>query len=179
MEIRGFEPSDAQAVGRIDTGTIVDSIAVISGEPRSFTWTARPLAAAKKKGHDVGAYLQQEPRPWSRAVVAVRQSRIVGFAAFGLQQWNRRLILWHMYVDHAARRLGVGKALLEAAIDDPLAQDARHIWLETQDDNVPAIAAYEHLGFELVGIDTSLYSDAPDGDIAVFMRRTLQPSSAT
>lgn len=111
--------------------------------------------------------------------MAVRRSRIIGFAAFGLQQWNRRLILWHMYVDHPARRLGVGRALLEAVIGDPLAQDARHIWLETQDDNVPAITAYEHLGFELVGIDTSLYSDAPDGDIAVFMRRTLQPTSAT
>ncbi len=41
---------------------------------------------------------------------------------------------------------------------------AQHLWLETQTDNVPAIRAYERMGFRLVGLDQTQYGDRPGAD---------------
>ena len=54
----------------------------------------------------------------------------------------------------------------------------RTLWVmvcETQSTNVPAIEFYRKVGFEVEGIDLSYYSndDAPDGEVANFMKRKL------
>jgi ribosomal protein S18 acetylase RimI-like enzyme len=47
-------------------------------------------------------------------------------------------------------------------------------WLETSNVNLPAVRAYERLGFRLCGLDTSLYEGTPaEGEVALFLCRLL------
>jgi len=49
----------------------------------------------------------------------------------------------------------------------------RQLWLEIQNVNIAAVRAYRALGFQLVGLDTSLY----DGDVAHETAFTLHGQS--
>lgn len=57
-------------------------------------------------------------------------------------------ILCDLYVSSAARRLSVGKKLMEAAKEFAIENNAKGIALETGQNNVNAQALYESLGYE-------------------------------
>lgn len=78
-----------------------------------------------------------------------------------------------MYVNGTARGQGVGTALLHAVLSSERAKHAQQVWLETQADNVPAIRAYERMGFRVVGLDQTLYGDQAEADTAVFMSQPV------
>jgi GNAT superfamily N-acetyltransferase len=79
---------------------------------------------------------------------------------------------WHNYawiddflVDVHFRRHGVGRALMQKAVDWTRARNLPGIMLETQDVNVQACQFYENFGFGLYGFDTHLYKGFnPDTD---------------
>ena len=73
-------------------------------------------------------------------------------------------------VTPAARRLGVGRALVEAAAGLAGTQAATSLFLEVAHDNVPALALYAAAGFERVGLRKGYYLSGAD---AVVMRRAL------
>lgn len=73
-------------------------------------------------------------------------------------------------VTPAARRLGVGRALVEAAAGLAATQAAACLFLEVAHDNVPALALYAAAGFERVGLRKGYYLSGAD---AVVMRRAL------
>ncbi|MET0523066.1 MAG: GNAT family N-acetyltransferase [Jiangellaceae bacterium] len=175
MLIRPYDVSDRDSVAAMDVETEVNSIAVLQFTEDRFTWRASPLGVPRRKHHDLAEYLDEDPRSWSDGLVAVLDDVVVGFAASALSPWNGRLILQHMYVDSRARGCGLGKALLHAVFASDQAQDAQHAWLETQLDNVPAIRAYERMGFRIVGLDQTLYGDLAQTDTAVFMSQPLAP----
>ena len=47
-----------------------------------------------------------------------------------------------------ARRRGLGRALMEAAIDRARSRGVRRLWLEVLEQNAPAVQLYRQLGFE-------------------------------
>lgn len=61
----------------------------------------------------------------------------------------RSWILNDLFVVEGARRLGVGRLLMQAASDLAITTGARSINLETQVDNRTAQALYESLGYEV------------------------------
>src|SRR5205085_249552 len=69
--------------------------------------------------------------------VASDAGEVVGVAAMGLQVWNRRADLRHLYVGRVARRRGIGRALVEAAA--ARRRGARRLWVETQTINDGAV----------------------------------------
>ncbi len=72
----------------------------------------------------------------------------VGFALVarrGTEAW-----IGGMGTSPAYREIGLGARTLTAAIDAAAATGVRAVWLEVLDDNAPAIALYERLGFERV-----------------------------
>jgi ribosomal protein S18 acetylase RimI-like enzyme len=83
--------------------------------------------------------------------------RICGFIAAGYHPWNRRLTIWHLYVDNAHRKKGIARLLVIRANDYGVSRGALNLWLETSSLNVPGVQAYRRLGFELCGLDTTLY----------------------
>jgi streptothricin acetyltransferase len=100
---------------------------------------------------------------------------LVGLTLCESRSWNRTLRIWEFHVAPAHRRHGIGRAMMQAVVQQAVAAGFRAIDLETQNTNVPAIAFYRAVGFELDGIDLSFYTntDAVDGEVAFFMRRKL------
>ena len=73
----------------------------------------------------------------------------------------------------AARRRGIGRALLEAALV-VVQPTAASMFLEVAADNPGAVALYEGAGFETVGRRAGYYGRPSDGSVdAIVMRRTL------
>lgn len=172
MEVRPYRLADRDAAGAIDAAQAVDTIALIDVRADSIAWSALP-STPRMKSHDLAEYLDDPAPPWSDGYVAEVDGRIVGFAAVGVESWNRRAVLWHLYVDRPSRGQGIARALLGVVVARARDLGARQVWLETQDSNVPAIAAYERLGFEIVGFDRSLYDDPSGAETAVFMSLRL------
>ena len=73
-------------------------------------------------------------------------------------------------VDRAARRLGVGRALLAAVVAEWREHGVRSAFLEVRTDNAPALALYAAAGFSQVGRRRSYYGDGTD---ALVMQLTL------
>lgn len=66
-------------------------------------------------------------------------------------------------VTPTARRQGLARRLVEQAVVRALALEAETLFLEVADDNVPAMALYRGLGFEIVGRRRGYYA-RPNGD---------------
>jgi GNAT superfamily N-acetyltransferase len=74
-----------------------------------------------------------------------------------IKHWNVYAWIDDFMVDINFRRRGVGRALMERAVDWAKARHLPGIVLETQDVNVSACQFYENFGFKLCGFDTYLY----------------------
>jgi ribosomal protein S18 acetylase RimI-like enzyme len=80
-----------------------------------------------------------------------------GGQAVGLLTASQRWTLWHagpcalieeLVVDEAARRQGIGRALIQAALDWAKVQGCSEVEVSTEPDNAHAQAFYRRLGFE-------------------------------
>jgi ribosomal protein S18 acetylase RimI-like enzyme len=75
----------------------------------------------------------------------------VGFAQlrFRPSVWTGTEDAWleDLFVDSEARRSGAGRALVEACVERARARGCRRIQLDANENNPPALALYESLGF--------------------------------
>lgn len=166
-------PDDAAAIEAIDTSFSTDVIFDVDATGDGFRLRERRLASPLTKRFPLDD-VRSEERPWSRGFVAENGGECVGFAAAGLEPWNKRLVLWHLYVQPSARGGGVGRQLVERVIDLARELGARHVWLETSNLNAPGVAAYRALGFTLTGIDVTLYDATPaESEVALFLSRPI------
>jgi ribosomal protein S18 acetylase RimI-like enzyme len=92
--------------------------------------------------------------------LAVLRFRLAIFTA-GLECY-----LAELYVTPAERGHGLGRALMEAAMDEARAQGADYMELGTSEDDVAARSLYESLGFVN-------REGGPDGPISYFYEREL------
>ncbi len=72
-----------------------------------------------------------------------------------------------------ARGRGLGRALLQAAINKAQAMGAQTMFLEVGADNPHALALYAGLGFAKVGTRKAYYSTASGGTDALVLRLSL------
>jgi ribosomal-protein-alanine N-acetyltransferase len=77
----------------------------------------------------------------------------------------------NLAVAPAARRHGVGAALLDAALSEAGKRGTRQVYLEVRESNVAARALYERWGFSVVGRRKRYYRH-PDED-ALLLRRAI------
>lgn len=164
-------PDDAAGIAALDTLVQTTNVLAASAGPQGIILRSVPQTVTKRFPLDD---LDDPERPWTTAWVVVDDAQIVGFAAVGFQAWNRRLVLWHFYVDASRRGQGLGRGLMDAVLADATAWDARHVWLETSNQNPPGVAAYQALGFTLSGLDLTLYDGTPsEGEFALFFSRSV------
>jgi ribosomal protein S18 acetylase RimI-like enzyme len=129
---------------------------------------APPLRKTFPLADDLGA-----ERAWRHGVVAEADGELVGFAAYTFQQWNQRAELWHLYVAPHMRGHAVGRQLVNEVVERARRAGMRCVWLETSNVAYPAIQFYRSLGFELCGLDTSLYAGEQTGEIALYFMLPL------
>jgi ribosomal protein S18 acetylase RimI-like enzyme len=96
-----------------------------------------------------------------------------GTPAAGIVQLRYRWSVWRaghdclledLFVDPGARRSGLGRALVQAAIERARARECRRIELDTAETNEAALALYRSAGFD---------NDAYEGGRALFLRLRL------
>jgi ribosomal protein S18 acetylase RimI-like enzyme len=83
-------------------------------------------------------------------------------------------LLWDLRVAPAARRLGVGRALLDRAEEWAWERGARWMRVETQQVNVPACRFYVARGFTLEHIRRGVYAELPH-EIQLLWAKHLAP----
>lgn len=125
-----------------DTGDLLRLIRALADyerEPEAVDATEESLAAALFC-----------PNPKVHAYVAEAEGRVVGMAVWFLSfsTWTGRhsLYLEDLFVEPAARRLGVGRALIRRLADRALALGCARMDWSVLDWNEPAMAFYRTLG---------------------------------
>jgi len=93
--------------------------------------------------------------------------------ACGYNQWNKRLVIWHFYVDRAERRKGFGRQLMDCALS-LVASGSKNGLGRNEQCDYPGVIAYQRLGFKLCGFDATLYQGTVnEGEFGLFLARYL------
>jgi ribosomal protein S18 acetylase RimI-like enzyme len=97
-------------------------------------------------GANHGAFLRD---PTTLALVAVEGGDVLG-SAWGLRQRHivgyTQVQLYGVHVVEAARRRGIGRALVSAFLEVVRGEGHAKMWLFTDEANLPARSLYESLG---------------------------------
>lgn len=122
-------------------------------------------------------------KPWTEAEIARLLENPAAFALISRDAAPQGFIMaWAAAGDSemltvavapAARRRGVGAALVTAAGVAALVRGAATMHLEVGADNAPARALYKKLGFTEAGRRPGYYASAAGPGDAIVMRRTL------
>lgn len=126
---------------------------------RGLRWTWRPPRIARALG-----------RSDAMGVVATIDALPAGFCLAGYGTDKLHVML--LGVDPDARRMGVGRRMIEWHERCALIAGLQRIELELRESNLAARRFYERLGFEVVARRRSYYQGRED---ALFMRRELSP----
>jgi len=150
-EVRGAGPDDAVSVGRLLHDFNLEFDEPTPGPER----LASRIEELLDEGHT--EVLLAGPGPDGLAVLRFRPA-----------VWSQALecYLAELYVAPPARGRGLGRALMEAAIELARGRGADHMDLGTGEQDVAARALYESLGF-------SNREGKPDGPINYFYEREL------
>jgi [ribosomal protein S18]-alanine N-acetyltransferase len=147
-------PEDAEVVVRPATSADLPALDRLQGLSTS---TRRGLARELARA-------EAEPRGDVVVLVAVRCGESVG-AAFGRLQVDDGHVI-DLAVAPAARRSGLGRALLRRLAAELRTRGARAITLEVRAGNLPALALYRGEGYVVEGRRPGYY---PDGEDALLL----------
>jgi ribosomal protein S18 acetylase RimI-like enzyme len=100
-------------------------------------------------------------------LVAELDGRSVGLAAWRLEGGGRRAEVTVLAVERDARRRGIRRALLDAAVEALRTSGVEYAWLVTTNDNLAALRLYQRFGWRLATLRPGAVDEA---------RRTLKPS---
>jgi len=164
---------DRSGVEAIDTSFETASIFDLVVGPRKLELVERTLEKPLTKRYSIGEVFAAWSR-WDHGWVAHEQDgEIRGFATVEHEQWHQRLNLWFLYIAPAWRRRGVGRALVERVEAHGREVGASHVWIETSNVNVPAVHAYERLGYALCGADSRFYGTYMPHETAIYLAKSL------
>jgi GNAT superfamily N-acetyltransferase len=151
FEVRRAEPADAEPIARLlhDFNREFDDF---TPGPTVLAERVRELLAAGEITVLLGG-----SEPHGLAVLRFRPSFWTGALDCYLEE---------LYVVPDRRRRGLGRALMEAAIDLARREGAARMDLGTSEDDVGARALYESLGFDN-------HEGKPDGPVNYFYEREL------
>lgn len=164
--------NDRAAVEAIDTSFETDVIFDVVTRERGIALEERPLPQPITKRYSIDEVFASWAS-WQRGWVAEVDGVIRGFATVEYVPWHQRLVLWFLYIEPAARRRGVGRALLAEVEQHGRQAGASQVWLETSNVNVPGVRAYERLGYALCGVDSLYYGAYMPGESAIYLAKSI------
>ena len=110
-------------------------------------------------------FLQELKVRCARSLLALVDERSVGYVIYWLLP--REGDIHNLAVHPACRRQGIGRALLQAVIDEARRSGSSRVTLEVRKSNEAAQKLYQSLGFIAQGVRKGYYSD--DGEDALTM----------
>ncbi len=159
---------------RLDTSFTTDMVYEVECLSNSFKLVLRVLETPLIKKYELD--LDSSEKEWDRILLAKSGNDLCGYLAYSYKNWNKRLCIWHFYVAPEHRKMGVGTILVDHLKRTGQIIGAKSIWVETNNLNYPAIQMYQKLGFNLCGLDTSLYAGTEgecSDEVAVFLSSSL------
>ena len=150
-DVRRAGAADAEAIGRLlhdfntEFGDITPGPQTLAERVRTLLGEGELTVLVGGPGPDGLALLRFRPAIWTSAL---------------------ECYLAELYVVPGRRGQGLGRALMEAAIEVARAEGADHMDLGTGEDDVAARALYESLGFDNTG-------GRPGGPVNYFYEREL------
>jgi ribosomal-protein-alanine N-acetyltransferase len=104
---------------------------------------------------------------WSRLLLAEEGpgGAVLGYIVYWLVHDEVHVL--NVATAVAARRRGVGRALMEAAEEDGRRRGARLSTLEVRRSNAPAIALYLSMGYRQVGVRPNYYAEEKEDAIVM------------
>jgi streptothricin acetyltransferase len=96
--------------------------------------------------------------------------RIVGVLDVEEREWNTTAWVWNLMLDEEVRGKGVGTRLIQRTTAWARKRSLRAVMLETQTNNLPACRFYVKMGFQLIGINETYYTnnDVQNNEVAIF-----------
>ena len=146
--------------------TLDDLDAIMELETSTFTsdaWSRGTMRAELGSRH--GYYLVAEEVPGHP------DAAIAGYAGLLAPAGSGQADIQTIAVAPAARRRGLGRALMVALLDEARARRTTEVFLEVRADNPDAQALYTSLGFEQIAVRPQYYQ--PDGVDAHIMKAEL------
>lgn len=101
----------------------------------------------------------------SRCIVAVEDDTVIGFLAFEQVLDEGSIAEVAVHPDH--RRKGIARELICSVLSD---NSIVEIYLEVRESNLSAIALYESLGFERIGVRKGYY-EHPTEDAVMMVKK--------
>jgi ribosomal-protein-alanine N-acetyltransferase len=147
--IRRARPGECAALAALD--------ALVSRMP----WSAAHFEAACSGGRAAREY----------ALVVERDGRLAGFAVIACVLDEATLL--NIAVHPELQRLGLGRTLLEAALESMRCEGARRCLLEVRISNAAALALYHHCGFSRDGQRRGYYPTDDGREDALLMSTQL------
>lgn len=141
-------------VARYETSGYYDVVV----DDLSFSFRYRRFDAPVRKSFESSFFGDWLDRPV--VLGAFECGRLIGIAEGAPEAWNNRYRISNLCVfEEAERGKGVGKALMDAIVEQARCGGARMAVLETQSCNERAIAFYRRYGFRVIGFDLYSYSN--------------------
>ena len=168
--VRTLRPEHLRVLETFDASFTTDRVLVVTAGPEGFRLSEQPRDGRLTKRYGLPPAAAHR---WDVTLLVHSGDEVVALAATTYQSWNQRQVLDELHVAPGHRRRGLARRLLAEVSAVARGNGAREIWLETQNVNVPAVRAYERLGFRLSGIDLSRYAPPLDDEVALFYSRRI------
>ena len=174
--VRTLGPEHLRLLECFDASFTTDRVIAVTATQEGFRLVEQPRQELLTKRYGLPPAAAQR---WDVTLLVHSGDAVVAVAATTFSAWNQRQVLDELHVAPAHRRRGVARRLLAEVCAVARANGAREIWLETQNVNVPAVRAYQRLGFRLCGVDVSRYAPPLADEVALFLARPVSGDPET
>lgn len=171
MIVRQAEIGDIAAVSKLARKTYSKSF--------GHSFNASDLAFHLKNNLSDAYFL--EAMAGDVILVALVKRRLVGFVQFGAMsiamptQSPDEQELRRLYVHADFQSTGIGRRLMQAALNHPRLDAAERIYVDVWERNLGAKRLYERFGFEVVGAHALKVASGVAGDLDLVMMRPSKP----
>jgi streptothricin acetyltransferase len=170
LAIRPLARQDLPLLTRLDANYVADSELALLREQDGLNVTfrlverTRAFAYVKRAGYEFGASYQGDLAARMAVgqglyLAAEADGQLVGFLDAEPDGWRPTATLQWVVVERAWRGRGVGRMLIERALDWTRTRGLRALVLETQTTNIDACRFYLRMGFALSGVQSPYYFD--------------------